>query len=146
MRLLISILTCLVMAGAVGAETPLQLPIRNLRTPLERYEGGALKTRLLAKEASVPMDGGPIVARGVVIERLARDGVTVEVRIEADECTYSRKEQRGTCTGRVSMNAHGVRISGTGLVWTRGDELVIITADACVAIDRVMLPLGRIKL
>lgn len=146
MRWLVSSAGVLVIGVVLAGDWPTVFPIRNLRTPVERYEKGALKTRLTAAYASAPMGNGDIEARDVVIERLARDGVTVEFRVEAEQFSYDRDAGKGICRGPVLMNARGLIVSGDGLEWHQGTEMVAITSNAQVVIDRALLPVERITL
>ncbi len=148
MRLCLKIFIILLLPVVSMAQNkPIDYPVKNLRVPLEKYANGVVKTRLFAAEAKIPFSGrGKIEGRMVVVERLARDGVTVEMSIEADDCVYDRVREKGVCKGKVVMKTRGLRIEGVGLEWSRGDEMITIPSDARIEFDRGFIPVKRIKL
>ncbi len=132
----------LLTAGDVGTG----FPVKELRLPIEKHENGLVKLLLYAREAKVPKPGGKLEGRGIVIAQFAPDGVTVEMRVEADDCVYDRAKGRGVCRGKVLMRTRGLVIRGVGLEWSRKDEMVSILSDARIEFDRRVIPVDRIKL
>ncbi len=148
MRLLCKIFTGIILLPLVllAGDNGVEFPVKELRLPIERYENGLVKVLLYAREAKVPTPGGKLEGRGIVIEQFAPDGVTVEMRVEADDCIYDRAEEKGVCRGRVLVRTRGLLIRGVGLEWSRKDEMVSILSDAQIECDRKLIPMDRITL
>jgi len=120
-------------ASAVAGQTNEpneKLPMVDVVMPLEVYEDGTVKTRVLAGRARIPA-AGDIVAVDAKIEFYAPDG-TLESRVVSERFRYDRQKGVATSDGRVRYERKGATISGEGFEWHAGEQYVKILNNAKV--------------
>jgi LPS export ABC transporter protein LptC len=131
-KLCVAALLGIALVGAVGAALGQddEMPIEDLRLPVDFFEDGRIRTQLRAERALVPPHGD-IKATGVRIEQLSEDGA-VESVVVASECRYDRTREVVTSESRVQFNGRGITISGKGLEWRKEDEKIRILSNVRV--------------
>ncbi|MCK5528374.1 MAG: hypothetical protein KAI74_01710 [Kiritimatiellae bacterium] len=126
--IVMSILTHLLIAEEMAT------PVKNLRLPMEYYEGGAVKTQLKAGFALVPPKG-IIIASNVVMEMFFEDGST-NVVMTAESCRYDRAKEMASSAGKVKIVRDDVILTGKGFEWFSDRERVKILSEAKIVLRR----------
>ncbi len=132
------IIACGVLAAGIA-----QVPMEDLRIPLEHYSSGALKAELIAKKAEVPPDGR-IVAYGLTMRSLYEDG-SLEMEIQAEDCECDRVEQVAQSTNHVTLIRGDIRLDGDGFVWQGNEEKITILRNARVSFPSSIVKSERIE-
>lgn len=133
-------LRCLLLglfASVAGGQTnqPIEdLPIEDVVMPVEVYEDGTVKTRILAARAQIPAVGD-ILAVDAKIEFYAPDG-TLESRVLSERFRFDRQKGLATSDGWVRYERKGITITGEGFEWYAEQQYVKILDDAKVAVQR----------
>ena len=126
---------CLLFAVQRGIAQPQDdMPLVDLRSPLDYHENGKIKTQMFAARAKVPEEGGAVLAVGVRVEMYGEGGET-ETVVTAEECTFDRETKRVRSRSRVSLSSEGLTITGKGLDWKNDEQTVTILEDAVVTMS-----------
>lgn len=126
-----------VYARAQVEEATAPLPIRGLRLPLEYYPDGQVRVELRAAEAETPADDQPVYARGVEVEFFDATGAR-EALVKAEDCRYDRQQETLVTDRRVSFDGQGGRLTGTGMLWKRGETSVRLLNDVRCELPRTL--------
>jgi hypothetical protein len=117
-------------------------PVSNVTLPLERYEDGKIKTKLIAGTAKPPIQGD-WEAWDVRIEFYTPEGV-VEAFMTADDCRYNREAGIAKSESKVRVERSDIIITGKGFEWSAKDQVVKILSDVKVTlIGDLKLPTTR---
>lgn len=108
-----------------------------LRLPLSWWENGKLKSQLKAEKATVP-DEGAIFATSVTGEFFTVQG-DLDTVITADDCIYDREAKLVKSDSRVRIERKDIVITGTGFEWDSAAQLVVITNNVKVIMNRAMM-------
>jgi len=118
------------------------MPIKDMRLPLERYDDGKIKTQLVAARARVPAEGD-IVAKKVRLEFYKDDHV--DAMMVTEECRYDRTKGTATSDSPVRIEQAGVLITGMGFECSVQDQTVKILGNVKVVLDRPKKDKGKGK-
>jgi hypothetical protein len=121
------------LADDVGPLAVDEMPISELRVPLEYNDDGTIRSQLFAGAADPA--GGDMDARDIRVEFYASDG-SVEMLIQADACRYSREEGKVSSDSNVRLEESGLLVTGTGFEWEAEKQIIKILADAKVVLRR----------
>lgn len=113
-----------------------ELPMENIRLPVQLYPDGSLKTEIRAAQASMPQPNGDVVGRNVMVMLYKPGGKTLEGRIWAESCRFNHSKGTADSEGRVRLEREGVCITGQGFDWNAKEEVVRIHNDVRVEMDR----------
>lgn len=125
------------LAGVALAAHAADLPVENLRLPLEYYPDGRIKTQITAGEARMSGSDGPIEAKNVVVEMYETNGI-VQGRMTSAACRIDRAAGVGTSDADVKLEANGATITGTGFEWNAATRTVMILSNVKVVLQKNM--------
>ena len=129
--------TLILLASVAMAAHAVDLPVENLRLPLEYWPDGRIKTQVTAASARMSGGEGPIDAKDVVVETYETNGV-VQSRMTTGECRIDRTAGVGTSDADVKLAAQGATITGTGFEWNAKTRTVNILRNVRVVLQKNM--------
>ncbi|MBN2300949.1 MAG: LPS export ABC transporter periplasmic protein LptC, partial [Lentisphaerae bacterium] len=129
LRLIIFAVICQC-AWAVGEE----VVASGLRFSIDHYADGTPKVQLTAEKAAVP-PAGDILIEGAVVEFYRMDG-SVDGRIIAGDCVLSRDNKTAYSDSPVTVQRHGITITGKGFEWDGNEMIVRIKSKAKVVLSK----------
>ncbi|MDE0837874.1 MAG: LPS export ABC transporter periplasmic protein LptC [Kiritimatiellae bacterium] len=127
-RSLLALVMCCAIAGAQDFE------VEDLRVPLEHFPDGTVKTEVTAKRAKVS-DTGALIASGLKVEFRNPDG-SVHTTLKSKVCVFDRVNKRADSDDDVELIKDGIKITGTGFVWTSDDERIKIKNNVEVTLEK----------
>ena len=116
------------------------MPIKNMRLPLDRYDDGKIKMQLVAAQAKVPPEG-EILAKQVRLEFYKDD--RIDALMTTDECRYDRVKGTAKSESQIRIEQAGVLITGTGFECNMQDQTMKILHNAKVVLDRPKKDKGK---
>lgn len=141
---------CLLQAGRVSAQ---QNPaedllgvagsVSGLRLPLGYHDNGQLKAQLRAEKAVV-REGGKIFASNITSEFFTVEG-KLDIMMVAEDCTYDKAGKTALSDGKVRLERQGVVITGRGYEWDSSNQVVCVTSDVRVVINRALINVKTLK-
>lgn len=122
------------LAGSGSAQTE-DMPIKDLRLPLERFEDGRIKAQLVAATALVPVsEKKAVTATGVKVEFYKEDGKLDGV-LNAEDCEYNRKSGDIHSDKAIYIEREGVTITGKGFDCDTQKQTVNIRSEVRVTLN-----------
>lgn len=113
-----------------AADNVIIKPVQGVTLPLELYEDGKIKTKLIAGTAKPPIQGD-WEAWAVRIEFYSHEGV-VESFMTADDCRYNRESGIARSESNVRLERADIVITGKGFEWSATNQVVKIMSDVKV--------------
>ena len=127
-------------ASVAGRGPAEDMPIKDLRLPLERYEDGKIKTQLVAAQARIPPKGD-IEARKVRLEFYKND--TIDALMVADDCRYNRASGTARSDSPIRLQSEGILITGIAFECSVSNQTMTILHDVTVILDHPRKDMGK---